>query len=190
MTLKENEMKQIAGQINWVATQCRLDVSYENCVFGGVADKTVVSDVYQANKIVMKVQGQSLNLSFSSDFDSSSVRIVSFCDAAFTNLSDYGSQGGFMNFIVDKKGSYSLVSWQSKRIKRVVNSSLSAECLVAFEAAEMFILLRTKIEEMLCLTPESIHVSVLSDNKSLVDAVHISTEQKFTIRYKYVNGND
>ena len=76
------------------------------------------------------------------------MRIVSFCDAAFANLSDYGSQGRFMNFIVDKKGSYILVSWQSKRMKRVGNSSLSAECLVAVEAAETCILLRTKIEEM------------------------------------------
>ena len=66
---ERKEMKQIVGQINWVATQCRPDVSYENCVLGGVADKAVVSDVYQANKIMMKVQGQSLNLSFSSDFD-------------------------------------------------------------------------------------------------------------------------
>ena len=60
-------MRQIARQINWVATQCRPDISYESCVLGDVADKAVVSGVSRANKIVRKVQGQSLNLSFSSD---------------------------------------------------------------------------------------------------------------------------
>ena len=173
--LEKTEMKQLIGQINWIATQNRPDIAYENCVMGGVADKSSVSDVFQVNKIVRKVQGQQLNLFFPSNFLLDSVRIVTFCDAAFANLPDYGSQGGFMCFLVDDQGTYNLISWQSKRIKRVVNSSLSAECLAAVEAAETSVLIRHKLEEMLCLERGSIPISILSDSKSLVEAVHKST---------------
>ena len=77
--------------------------------------------------------------------------------------------------MVDGAGNCSLICWQSKHIKRVVNSSLSAECLEAVEAAETCILLRAIIEDMLCLDADSVKISILSDNKSLVEAVHKTT---------------
>ena len=52
---------------------------------------------------------------------------------------------------------------------------MSAECLQAVEAAETCILLQSKIEEMLCIDKNSVRISILSDNKSLVDSVHKST---------------
>ena len=108
-------------------------------------------------------------------FDLKSVRIVAFGDSSFANLHDYGSQGGLLIFVVDKNGLYNLIAWQSKRIKRVVNASLSAECLEAVEAAETAILIRHKLEDMLSMEHDSIPISVLCDNKGLVDAVHKTT---------------
>ena len=98
-----------------------------------------------------------------------------FSDASFANLPDKGSQGGYIIFLVDDKGKYVVLAWQSKRIKRVVNSSLSAECLQAVEAAETCILLRDRLEDILCLPNKSVQVSIIVDNKSLMDAVHTST---------------
>ena len=172
---EKTELKQVIGQINWAATQSRPDVSFENCILGGLADKSTVAEVYEANKIVRKLKGQTLNLFFSSMFDLKSVRIVAFGDSSFANLHDYGSQGGLLIFVVDKNGLYNLIAWQSKRIKRVVNASLSAECLEAVEAAETAILIRNKLEDMLSMEHDSIPISVLCDNKGLVDAVHKTT---------------
>ena len=174
-TQEKTELKQVIGQINWAATQSRPDVSFENCILGGLADKSTVAEVYEANKIVRKLKGQTLNLFFSSKFDLKSVRIVAFGDSSFANLHDYGSQGGLLIFVVDKNGLYNLIAWQSKRIKRVVNASLSAECLEAVEAAETAILIRHKLEDMLSMEHDSIPISVLCDNKGLVDAVHKTT---------------
>ena len=54
---ERSDFKNLVGQINWVATQCRPDV-------GGQADKSTFAEVYLANKVVRKIQGQSLNLIF------------------------------------------------------------------------------------------------------------------------------
>ena len=95
---ERSEFKHLVGQINWVATQCRPHVAYENCLLGSQADKSTVAEVYLANKVVRKIQEQSLNLIFPKDLDLKTLRIVSFCDAAFANLHDKGSQGGYMIF--------------------------------------------------------------------------------------------
>ena len=172
---EKTELKAMIGQINWASTQSRPDVSFENCILGGLADKSTVAEVYQANKIVRKLQSQRLDLFFSSMFDLESVRIVTFCDSSFGNLHDYGSQGGSLIFLIDRNGLFNLISWKSKRIKRVVNASLSAECLEAVDAAETSLLIRNKLEDMLSLNHGSLPISILCDHKGLVEAVHKST---------------
>ena len=107
--------------------------------------------------------------------DLKTVRLVSFCDASHANLHDRGSQGGYLIFLIDGKGHYSLIGWQSKRIKRIVNSSLAAECLEAVEAAQTCVLIRERLAQLLCRGPETIKISLLTDNRSLIDAVHKST---------------
>ena len=117
-----------------------------------------------------------MSLTYPAGLNIKKCQLISFCDASFANLPDRGSQGGYITFLIDDKGTYCPIAWQSRRIKRVVNSTLAAECLVAVEAAEHCILLKLTLEEMLCFQHEqSISISVISDNKSLVDAAHTST---------------
>ena len=172
---ENSELKRLIGQINWVSTQSRPDISFENCMLGGRVAKAIVADVHQANKVVRKIRGQTLDLMFPNDLELSSVGLVCFCDASLANLQDKGSQGGFLIFLVDGAGAFSLLCWQSKRIKRVVNSSLSAECLEAVDAAETCLLISDRLEEMLCRPSGSIKITLVTDNRSLVDAVHRST---------------
>ena len=49
-------------------------------------------------------------------------------------------------------------------MKRVVNSLLSAECLEAVEAAETCILLRARLEELLCIPSQSIKICLITDS--------------------------
>lgn len=170
-----SQFKRVVGQINWVATQSRPDVSFDNCILGNSASKATVGDIYQANKVLRRIRGFPVTLFFPTSLDLGSCRIVCFTDASFANLPDRGSQGGYIMFIVDMEGIYAPLAWQSKRIKRVVNSSLSSECLEAVEAAETCILLRERLQEMLCLKQGSVKISLLTDSKSLLDAVHTST---------------
>ena len=70
---------------------------------------------------------------------------------------------------MDKCGNSNVISWQSKKVKRVCNSTLSAECLAAVECANAAIYLRELIVELGSWKSNRIHV--LTGNKSLVQAV-------------------
>ena len=102
-----------------------------------------------------------------------SIKLVCFADAGFGNLPVGGSQGGYLIFCLGKNKKYCLLAWQSRRIRRVVKSTLAAECLIAVEAAEHCVLLSRLLKEVICI--DKIDVIQYSNNKSLVDAVHSTT---------------
>lgn len=170
-----SELKKVSGQINWITTQSRPDVAFNNCMIGNSITNATVSVIKTVNKTIRKVRSQEVSIMFPNDFDLASCQLVCFCDSGFANLPDSGSQEGLLVFLVDNQGVYCLIAWHSKRIKRVVNSSLAAECLAAVDAAETSILLRSKLEELLCLPTGFINITLISDSKSLVDNVHSST---------------
>ena len=62
------------------------------------------------------------------------------------------------------------MEWQSKRLHRAVQSTLSAECLAAVEAANASYLACKIISEL--LKCERIPVTIWTDSKSLIDNVH------------------
>lgn len=167
-------LKQFCGQINWLSTQARPDIAFETCYMSNglkSGDRRMFS---MANKIIRKIQNQDVGLNYRSDFDISSVYVVSFCDASFTNLPNAGSQGAHVSFLVDKNGLYCPVMWQSRKIRRVVKSTLGAECLAAVEAAENTIYLATLVANILNLS-RRIDTFLFCDNRNLVNAVHSST---------------
>ena len=160
------------GQLNWISSQSRPDLAYDSCIASNSTRKPTVGDIQLMNKIVRKSGGQNIQLLFPTSLKIKSCQIVAFCDASHANLPDRGSQGGFIIFLIDKIGTYCPISWQSKRIKRVVNSTLAAECLAAVETAESCLLLQSTLCDIL---NSKLKVSVFSDNRSLVDAAHTTT---------------
>ena len=63
-------------------------------------------------------------------------KIVLFTDAAFGNLSDGGSQGGDVIFLVDKHNKSNRLGWQSKHIKHILRSTLAAETIAVMDGVE------------------------------------------------------
>jgi hypothetical protein len=169
------QLKTAAGQLNWAVNQSRPDCAFDSCIVSTSTRNCTINDIHRANKALRKARAQEVSLRYPA-LDLHSLHIVTFCDASLANLKDRGSQGGFITFLVDKDGAYCPLTWQSKRIRRVVNSSLAAECLSAVEASETSVALASSLKQLLCLSPSSaIPISVISDNRSLVDAVHTST---------------
>ena len=121
-----------------------------------------------------KIHSQNVTLNFPKNFDVKSKNVVSFCDASFANLMNAGSQGAFISFIVDNNGKYSPIAWQSRKIRRVVKSTIAAECLAAVEAAEMTVFLATVLRDIFRVST-NIGTIVFCDSKNLVNAVHSST---------------
>ena len=74
-------------------------------------------------------------------------------------------------FLVDKNGNSNPLIWASRRIKRVVKSTLAAETLSLVEAAENAFLLAKFIEEVLPHTYR-LKITCFTDSKGLYDAVN------------------
>ena len=67
--------------------------------------------------------------------------------------------------------------WQSRRIKRVVRSTLAAETMALIECVEASVYLAYIINEILLKNKNKIKINCFVDNKSLVDAI---SSQKLT----------
>ena len=94
-------------------------------------------------------------------------------DAAFVNHEDRGSQGGYLIFLVDENSKFNLISWQSKRIKRVIRSSLAAETLALSDSVDHAIYLSVLLKELYPkFKTNDIPIEIVTDNKSLRDAIH------------------
>ena len=167
-------LKKFCGQVNWLCTQGRPDISFDSCYLANSLKSNDSRIFHYANKLVRKVHNQQISLNFPSNFDLPSCSVVTFCDASFANLLNGGSQGGFLSFLVDKNGVFSPIAWQSRKIKRVVKSTIAAECLAAVEASEMTIYIATMLKDVLN-RPGKIDTYLFCDSKNLVNAVHSST---------------
>ena len=94
-------------------------------------------------------------------------------DAAFVNHEDRGSQGGYLIFLVDENSKFNLISWQSKRIKRVIRSSLAAETLALSDSVDHAIYLSVLLKELYPkFKTNDIPIEIVTDNKSLRDAIN------------------
>ena len=174
-------LRHIAGQLNWLASQTRPDLAYDNCAVRVSVSDATVQDIFRANKVVRKAKGQKVSIRFPQGFRIQSCRIMGFCDASFANLVNRGSQGGFVVFLCDDDGQYCPIVWQSRRLRRVVSSTLAAECLAAMEVADTCVHMQAILTEIYPAHTQTnppgtpFPVSILCDNKSLVDSVHTST---------------
>ena len=169
--LGDHEMEQfraVVGQLNWISTQSRPEISYSVCELSKANKQAMVEDLIEANKVVKRVQDARYCLHFG-QLNVTALTIECFSDASYGNLCDGGSQGGYLVFLSDDNGGRSLVSWQSKRIRRVVKSTLAAECLALLDAAQAGVYLRHMIKEILGVQPV---IKCYVDNRSLVEAVY------------------
>jgi hypothetical protein len=171
-TTEKSQMRQISGQLNWITTQSRPDLSYDNCIVANSIKSACVKDAIKANKTIRKARQNDVHIRYSALFDTKSCRIIGFTGSSFGNLPDGGSQGAFVIFLIDGQGLASLLSWQSRRIRRIANSSLSAECIACVECMEACIDTRTLLCELIAKDSKDVPISILTDNKSLVDSSH------------------
>ena len=166
-------LRQLSGQINWAVSQVRPDCAFNGCFVSTSTKNSTINDLVYANKTVKKIKSIDVPLVFSHLGDVSKAKILCFSDASFNNLRDGGSQCGVLIFIMGENGRTALVEWHSKRIKRIVKSTIGAECLAAVEAVEHGMLIGSILKESLKIT--YLPMLLFCDNKSLVEASHSTT---------------
>ena len=171
--LKVKELRSLVGQLAWAGNQTRPDISFDVCQLSVNINNATYADALRANKCLKKLKSEKVAIKFPSLGDISECRFVVYADASFKNLSGGGSQGGYVVFIHGSNGKQSLIAWQSRKLKRVVKSTLAAETLALMEGVECAFLCKTTIKELLGVEIQ-LPICAYSDSKSLVDSVHSS----------------
>lgn len=165
------DFRALLGQLNWVATHTRPDIAFEVCQLSVSCRSAVIGDLLRLNKVIGQARTCNLKMFFPK-LDRRSWYLECYSDASFGNLPDGGSQGGFVVFLRDAEGSRCPIFWQSRKIKRVVKSTLAAEALALLDGAEASIFIGHLLQEICSDCP--IGVRCLVDNKNLVESVYSS----------------
>ena len=164
------DFRKLSGQLLWVSTNTRPDVSYELSTLCNVGQHATVSDLLQINKLVRRMKQETGCIKYPNLRDPMKWRLIVFSDSSFANLPDYSSQGGHIVFIISE-GKVAPLAWQSKKLQRVTKSTLSSETLSVIEAVDAAVLLQKQITEIFGGKPP---VIVYTDFKSLYQTVHTS----------------
>ena len=175
--LNESEtslLRSTIGQLNWLACVTRPDIAFDVSAASSNVRKATVTDIFNVNKIIAKVQNNKCVVRFPK-LNLSSIKLVSFSDASFNNLQKAGSQGGHIVFLADDENNCCPIEWKSNRIKRVVRSALAAESLACADCVDTVVYWTGALSEMLNSSnlPESfIDSKQLFDNLNSTKAVN------------------
>ena len=162
------------GQLLWISSQTRPDISFDVSTTAINLTNPKINDLITINKIVRKTKGEMYKFSFQQIVEPVSNTV--YTDAAFGNLPDGGSQRAYLIFLTGKDSKCNLISWQSKRIRRVVRSSLAAETLAMGEGIDAALYISVLYNEIMHGQSKRKPLSIkgYTDNKSLCDALKSS----------------
>ena len=169
------QLQTVIGQLSWLANQTRPDIAFDVCQLSAWKKKATVKQVIHANKTIKKIKSSDVFLKYPNIKDIENAKILVYSDASFNNLPNGGSQGAHMILISDSDQQCAPIHWQSKKIKRVVKSTLAAECLALQNAVDHAFYLKNVVSDMLGVDME---IHCRTDNQSVVDSVYSSTNVK------------
>ena len=166
---EKRRLRGAVGQLNWIAFQTRPDMAFDACNAAVSLKNATIRDIKNTNKSIRKAKAKEVNIKFNNIGNLNEGEIVCFTDASFRNLKGEGSQGGHIIFLKGNDN-FSPITWQSKKIKRIVKSTLAAEALALDEAADSCFYLKTILQEI--TGHKGYPIILKTDSRNLHDAVH------------------
>ena len=82
----------LVGQLNWLSTQTRPDISFSVCELSKKCKDAKVNDIVQANKVVKWLKDSDVYVMYSPLKNMADIFIECFSDASYGNLTDGGSK--------------------------------------------------------------------------------------------------
>ena len=151
---------------------------FDSCSLASNIKNATVQSVHEVNKIIRKLKSDKVTLKFQYLGQNDALNLVVFSDASLGNLPDGGTQGGTLIVLMGERGKFSPLSWHSKRIRRVVRSTLAGETPAMSDGIDSAIFLATPLSELTTGDAKQNAPSLVcvTDNRSLVDALR-STKQ-------------
>ena len=166
--------------------ETRPDLSFRVASLATVTNVTM-SDNTKANKIVRQLNYEK-NLCFRKSHVEglNTARIIVYSDSSLAKNTDNSTKGGFLIGLSPSDEKFIPLASQSRKLRRIVQSTLSAEALALKDASHCAILIRDQFIEMSLLSL-SIHCYI--DNKTLFDSVNTLknvTEKRLRVDISYI----
>ena len=167
--IERKAYRALVGQLNWVATHTRPDAAFETCALSSSYKEATLDDLIRLNKLAERVKREHVNLFFPRLNNLTKCSLECYTDAAFKNLQNGNSQGGLIIFLQDLHGKRCPIFWRSKKLERVVKSSLAAETQALAEGAEFCSYVADILK--LLIKDTVVKINCYTDCKSLVDSL-------------------
>ena len=172
---ESRELKKVAGQWSWVASQTRPDLSFDALELNIMKNKLTVS---RANKAIRMLKRSKTDLVYPRLGSLNQFQLKVFSDASWGNLLDkVSSDRGHLVFLSVGENVCPL-SWISNKVRRKVPSTLSTETLALNDALDDAVYLKHLISEIYHDDVRGSKISILAyiDNKSSDESLR-STKQ-------------
>ena len=172
----QKEFRAIIGKIGWLSQTSRPDLAFDNLVLSTKLGNATFDDMKHAIKIIKKMNCEDTEMKFADLGDPSKWSIVGYGDAGYKSLPDkVSSCGGHVVLLCNKDTKLScVVSWKSKKLKRVVSSSTAAEALAVNDTLDEMVYIRSVLSEIFGGAVE-IPMELITDSRNLYQSVHSST---------------
>ena len=126
-------LRAVNGALGWLSTQSRPDLSVQTSMSQQCFPSPTVHDLLQANQAVRRARQQSDLVITVPYIPPKELTMCFWSDAAFANMTEQKTQGGWMVAFTSKAISHGAdvplfcFSWKSYRLPRVVSSTLGGE---------------------------------------------------------------
>ena len=149
-------------------------MSFGACEISTSIKDATISDLIHANKNIRRLKAEQISLQFPNLGSIEECMIVCYSDASFANLRNASTQERYIMFSFKDEKKFAPISSKSKKIQRVVKSTLAAETLALVEALEVCFMIRVILLEIYKKEPHSktFAIHCFTDSKSLLDSVH------------------
>ena len=146
----------------------------EACQLSSILNRTKVDGILKAEKLLLKAK-QYILLRFGSPDPIENFEIVCYNDSSLGHLKDGGSHGRFKIYLFGENNISSSKLWKSKKLHRVVKSTMAAEKLIEVEAAWACFWLANLLSKILYCKPnndKNIKIECFTDIHQLYDFVY------------------
>ena len=169
----QTEFRSIVSKLNMLSMTSRPDITFDVKMLTTTYGKAKKMDIMKASKLIMKVKRMTTKRTIPNMGEVKDWVIVAFSDAATKKIDNAFSVAGHIVFIVNKVNNNATpITWSSKKIERVVNSSLGAETLGVTKLIGTLYFIKQIYKQMYGSKLGDIPCVTFVDSKDLYEAVH------------------
>ena len=163
----------VVGKIGWLGTLSRPDLAFDHVSLSTKLGCASIGDMKYAVKTLKKLKMHAGEMIIQDLGDIKDWIVEGYGDAGFKSLpGKVNSCGGKVVIVRNRKSNKaSVLSWRSKKLKRVVSSSTAAETLAMVETISDMIYTKAILEEII-ESKIKIPMYVYTDSKNLWKSLH------------------